>query len=673
MNTQPTLGQRAAEWIGYQLATHPPLRRVATLWLTTQLLATWTVVAAPPAAAATLAGALNWTGITDSYGVPAGDLYLSVVSTSEAITQAGPHLDANPASWARWLANAVTTGVSHQTVIELLQAEAAAYIFMITMALWLLRFAMSSTWLYWLTTWFRPLFEVIRTVLAELWVFPICLLFGLGVGAYHIIWHGRKGFGTGIMLSSFAIGILGIALTRDPLTELYSENGLLNQARNLGFSVAQAAYHNGPIAPGGSQVQLAHLTGLIDDATLRMPLQLMNFGQPVDNIGTCANAYSAALLTGQADAPAHAMKTCGAPQALAFAQHLSGANLALGGFFALLGLIFTVFVFYVTYSYVMVSTAAFVNAFLAVIAVGPAMIHGRPRRRAGRRVKQFFKHAGLVFAYVTYTSFAALIVLRMASRGGYADQVGMTHPVARLCMIALVSVVAIGVFWWLKREVGDHTREELTHLVTELGHHARDGYDRGQQAYEHARTLDIRRNRRRSDDQDPDSGDHPDEPLTGRPVPGRPPGGRPPTAPRGRRSAPGPGRPPAPVAPQPGAGRTTAPATTAASGAGAASSAGAARAGAAVLAPEVVIGTTIAAEAGRRLHGNRPANRGAPSRGNTPPSPPAQPTEPPSPAAGRRPAGDRSTRQQPSRPSPSRRHHRDTEASRDDDKPVPGR
>ena len=43
---------------------------------------------------------------------------------------------------------------------------------MITLALWLLRFAMSSTWLYWLATWFRPLFEVAAQLLADLWVFP---------------------------------------------------------------------------------------------------------------------------------------------------------------------------------------------------------------------------------------------------------------------------------------------------------------------------------------------------------------------------------------------------------------------------------------------------------------------------------------------------------------------
>ena len=46
---------------------------------------------------------------------------------------------------------------------------------MITLALWLLRFAMSSMWLYWLATWFRPLFDAMRQLLADLWVFPLCL------------------------------------------------------------------------------------------------------------------------------------------------------------------------------------------------------------------------------------------------------------------------------------------------------------------------------------------------------------------------------------------------------------------------------------------------------------------------------------------------------------------
>ena len=214
------------------------------------------MAAAPPAFASTMAGALNWTGITDSYGVPVGSYYLSVVSTREAITEAGPDINLNPASWFRWAGNALTEGLTHDSIATALQAQASVYIVMITLALWLLRFAMSSTWLYWLATWFRPLFDVLRNLLVELYVFPICMALGLGVGAYHLIVHGRRGSGWGIMLSTFMIGIIGIILTKDPLTELYSDNGLLNQGRNLGFTVAQAAMNNGAIAPGGTQGQL---------------------------------------------------------------------------------------------------------------------------------------------------------------------------------------------------------------------------------------------------------------------------------------------------------------------------------------------------------------------------------------------------------------------------------
>ncbi|BDE16996.1 hypothetical protein MKCMC460_58560 (plasmid) [Mycobacterium sp. 20KCMC460] len=119
MTTAPTtFSQRAAEYLGYQMATRPHLRRVTTFWLITHTLATAAIGAAPPAAASTLAGALNWTGVTDSHGVPVGNYYLSVVSTTEAITKAGPGLSWDPSSWARWLANAVTTGMTHDGVID---------------------------------------------------------------------------------------------------------------------------------------------------------------------------------------------------------------------------------------------------------------------------------------------------------------------------------------------------------------------------------------------------------------------------------------------------------------------------------------------------------------------------------------------------------------------------
>jgi len=673
-----TFAQRAAEYLGYQMATRARLRRLTTFWLITHTLAAAALGTAPPAAASTVAGALNWTGVTDSHSVPVGNYYLSVVSTTEAITKAGPGLSADPSSWARWLANAVTVGLSHESIVELLQAQAAVYIFMIAMSLWLLRFAISNTWLFWLATWFRPVFETIRVILADLWVFPLCLALGLGVGAYHILWHGRKGFGSGIIVSTFAVGVLGIVLTRDPLTDLYSENGLLTQGRNLGFSISQAAFNNGSITTGGGQAQLQHLTGLIADATVRMPLQLMNFGTTVDDIGTCQGAYTAAMLTphdgSDLSGPAHAMATCGAPQALSFAQHLSGANLALGTCYGLLGAVFAFFVCYVTYSYVMVCCAAFVNALLSIVVAAPAMIHGHPRRRAARRIKMFFKHAALVFAYTTYISMAAMIVLQMGARGGYADQVGMTHPLARLFMIGIVSAVAIGVFRWLKHELGDHTRQEFTHAVTDLVRRGREGYQRGQHAYDRARDLNSRAPWAKKPDDDSDTPDDPEQPLTGPPVNGRPPGGRPPSPGQARHHTPGP--PPPTPAPGGAAAEASAPV------AGTAAADGAVIAGEAattVVAPEAVAGAAVAAHVTQRLHrdhnragGGGPTPTGAGRATQTPAATTPNVDQPPAaPVAGRAGATNPTTTQ-PSNPAPgAQRRHPTASTAPDPGDPLP--
>ena len=666
MSTPTTRGAPMAQWIGYQLAIHPRLRRVLTFWLTTHVLAVWAVAAAPPAFASTMAAALNWTGITDSYGVPVGSYYLSVVSTREAITEAGPDISLNPTSWFRWASNALTEALTHDSIATALQAQASVYIVMITLALWLLRFAMSSTWLYWLATWFRPLFDVLRNLLVELYVFPICLALGLAVGAYHLIGHGRRGSGWGIMLSTFMIGIISIILTKDPLTELYSDNGLLNQGRNLGFTVAQAAMNNGAIAPGGIQGQLSHLTAGIADATIRMPLQLWNFGGPVDGIGSCGGAYSQALLTGQPAAPAHAMAAtsdggCGAPQALSFAQHLDGSNVGIGFLFWALGACLTIFICYVTYSYIMVCGAAFLNTIMALFAAGPAMIKGRPRRRAGRRLREFFKHAFLVFVYVVYISFAAVILLKMAAPGGYGAQVHMTHPVALLVLIALMSVVATGLFWWLKKELGDHTRQDLTHAVTSLVHHVRTGYDRSQRGVDHGRDLYQRGRGRFSRDDDQDGENSEGESLTGQPVSGRPSGARPggrkgthPAQPGPTSSTPQPGRPGA--AAGPASGRAAAGAAGG-EAAGAGTAATAAEAGAAVVAPEVVAGVAVASEVKRRTGHHRPnqhhngqhpaQGQAARSRGHTAPDA-AQ-----APAQGR---ATNTSRNRPARPQPDYRH-----------------
>jgi hypothetical protein len=208
---------------------------------------------------------------------------------------------------------------------------------------------------------------------------------------------------------------------------------------------------------------------------------------------------------------------------------------------------------------------------------------------------------------------AAMIVLKMGARSGYADQVGMTHPLARLFMIAIISVVAIGVFWWLKRELGDHTRQDFTHSISEIGRRGREGYQRGQDAYDRARDL----NSRAPWANQSDTSDEPDQPLTGPPVNGRPPGGRPPSSGSPRRPTPVPT--PSPPAAASGAG--AAPPSAPVAGAGAADGATVAgEAATAVVAPEAVAGAAVASQVTRRLRRDHSHGARADSGQAAPPS-----------------------------------------------------
>ena len=71
-----------------------------------------------------------------------------------------------------------------------------------------------------------------------------------------------------------------------------------------------------------------------------------------------------------------------APRRLSYAEHLDGFSTGLGLFYLLFGAVFTFFVLYVAYSYVMVARAAFINAIMLLFAAPLAMIDGAPAARA---------------------------------------------------------------------------------------------------------------------------------------------------------------------------------------------------------------------------------------------------------------------------------------------------
>ena len=166
------------------------------------------------------------------------------------------------------------------------------------MGIWVIKFALGTTWLLWLAAIAAPIVANINAVLTHLHVVPTALMICLIIGGVIALTKG-VGRGIGIMASGFVVILLAAWLLRDPVTELTSPEGVLGMGRWLGFTVAMGVANNGPIVTDGSTIndaQVNQLTGWMVDVLARHSLQLMNFGQVIDARPGCADAWDAALM-----------------------------------------------------------------------------------------------------------------------------------------------------------------------------------------------------------------------------------------------------------------------------------------------------------------------------------------------------------------------------------------
>ena len=372
------------------LAQHPTARRALTLLVAVHTLCLWAVITAPSAAAATGAAALGWTGLHDTEGVPLKDYFLSVVDTSEAITNNGQDISLlDPSTIVSWTVQAAQTAATHSTAAWWLTNEAAAFIFVMGISLWFLRFALSSAWLVTLAQIGRPIYDAVSTLVNQMWLGPIAVTLCFTVAGFHML-RGHRGRGWAIIGTGIILTVLLLTLFRDPITDLYSDHGLLAIGRSTGFQIAQASRNGSYYAPGQSlDAQLDSLLAELITAGVRHPLQVQNFGIVVDDIGNCRGAWSTAIraANGQGAGPAHAMGNCGAPQALAHAQQLGANDFVLGLFFMLAGIIFGLFLWYVGVTNLLVG----VKALYFGIVVGPAFLVGIT---GFSRAAAYAKHCG---------------------------------------------------------------------------------------------------------------------------------------------------------------------------------------------------------------------------------------------------------------------------------------
>lgn len=619
------------------LYTRPRIRRA---WFMVQ--AIWggsllAVATAPTATADTLGAAWSFTGLHDSYGVPIGQHFVSLPPLMQMIGFNGPEFGVDPSSWAPAIMSSLNTSLTYAQLNIFLAWETAFLIGVCSVGIWLIKFALGVLWLAWLGAIASPIVDTMKAMITRMHLFEGGILISIVVGGILCLTMGFS-TGIGIILGGFVALLLFWLLLRDPAGELISDNGILGIGRSLGFSLAQGVVHNGPVAAGGTSAQLDTLTSWMVDVLVRDMVQLVNFGQLVDDIPGCASVYNAALLSG-GDA-AQAVKTC-APNAYAHALHLDATTAGLFFIINCLVLLILWSLDYMGIEAFRVGFKAFWNLFIVVPAVAIAAFPGPPRQFAKKAAGRMLLHGAEMMAA---TAGLGILVLIMASvtRGTLPGTIGMTAPLAKVLVMVLLAVVgALAFRLALLRAFGDHGIPGPVRLARG-GYRAVTGTARTVNEVQYSgRVLNTWRGRLKDRKQSASGQGQGEHGGPGSPPPGRK--AHPPTTGPGRGNGPEPrfGTAPSPSRPGGGSGgggaripgrtpsapSTAGTATTGGQAAGRAAAGRAATRGAAeVVAPEVAIPVAAAASlahhgAGARGHHHDASGGNAPGRsqGGVPP------------------------------------------------------
>jgi hypothetical protein len=416
--------------------------RVWRVAVVLQLLSAWAVCAAPQASAASNAAVLNWTGLKDTYGVPIGDYYLSMATIAESVARGGPQVGWDPASWARWTVHLLTVAGGHWAVATILTGEAGMFVGITAITLMILRITVSTYWVSVIGEIARALTAAVVQVTSRLGLLLIAVPVGVFCGVVTIR-RGASGRGATMILIALTLPALSVAVFSDPAGEMYGPEGLLTFGRRVGFSVAEAATHNGSLDPGvDANGQVDSLTASLITHVTREPLSLFNFGHVVDHVGNCGAAWSSALRIGLPDGPIHAMQSCGDQSAVAYAERLDGSNAWIGAILVLAAGLLGLFVMVSGWAVLKVSVKAVWTTAMLLPALWLGAVPGAPQRRAIEEVWEFFRHAVEVMVYIVYVSVISLAIERLVSTPLPAV-LGGTNPFAHVLFMGATSVAAL--------------------------------------------------------------------------------------------------------------------------------------------------------------------------------------------------------------------------------------
>lgn len=403
---------RVAVW----LADHPTARRMVTVMTMVYGLSLWAVITAPSAAAATGAAALGWTGLRDTHNVPIHYYFLSTVPTSEAALNTDVDVSAlDPSSWIEWSVSATQTAITYSTAAWWLGLVTGIYMFILGLAVWFVRFALSNKWLLAIAAFVQPLYNAVATLAHQLYLGPIAVTLCVMAAGYHML-RGQSGRGWAVIGMGAAITVVLLTVLRDPITLMFGDNGLLALGRSTGLQIAQGMTASAGTYTAGASLdaQIQTLSAQLVTSGMRHSLQVMNFGMVVDEVGSCGSAWTNATMAAQGvpgPGPAQAMADCGAPQALAHAQRLGGGDASMGLVFIFVAAVVATFFCYVGLSNMVVSIkAAYYGTVVSPAFLIGAVGFGRALEFAKHSGWQLVTHAVQMLAYTVYLAVSMIAI-----------------------------------------------------------------------------------------------------------------------------------------------------------------------------------------------------------------------------------------------------------------------
>jgi hypothetical protein len=441
--------------IRYWLITHPRLTRLLKILGLLQLLSCVAVGAAPGAAASTNAVVLNWTGLHDTYGVPVGDMYLSLASLRDQLAHTGPDASMiDPSTWWPWVMHGMAVLFDSLTAANILTAEVGLFVGIITLALWVFRLTVSTYWLTVLGELARAITTAVIDVTTRWGLVALTVPIGVFLGVLAIR-RGERGRGATLIMAAIFMPAMAVSVFSDPAGLMYGPNGLLQFGRRMAFSTAQAATHGGAISGGGFTGQIDTLTSSLITHVVREPLEVFNFGHVIDNVSGCGALVSAAWKSGAKDGPIIALAQCGDTAAVRYAQNLDGTNVVGGAILVLSALLFGWFMVSSGASVSMVSVKALYTTAKLLPSVFAGGIDGAAREHAKSTVWQYFKHPLEAMVFITFVSVIGLTIERLISRP-LPPELGGANPFAHILIMGAASLVALHLLRHIRADLAGH-------------------------------------------------------------------------------------------------------------------------------------------------------------------------------------------------------------------------